>query len=139
MHTISNELKNYFLRLFQIACSDENFDMLELKQLYEFAVQRGIDSQQLQRILIDTVFGLSIPETLDERIEYLYDLAVMICTDQKGSEDEYLLLRKLTKSFEFDDENVNQICGFLLESAGNGLTIEEVITDLKVISPPIFY
>jgi len=139
MHTISNELKNYFLRLFQIACTDENFDMLELKQLYQFAIQRGIDSQQLQKILIDTVFGLTIPETLDERIEYLYDLAVMICAEQKGSEDEYLLLRKLAKSFEFNEGNSAQICDFLLESARNGLTVEEVITDLKAISPPIFY
>lgn len=127
MHTISNELKVHFLRIFQIACSDENFDMLELKQLYEFAVRRGIDAQQLQRILIDTVFGLSIPETLDERIEYLYDLAVIIQADQNKSDDKYKLLRKFAQNFQFADENIDQICDFLLESAKDELTPKEVI------------
>ncbi|SDM06808.1 hypothetical protein SAMN05421813_105148 [Daejeonella rubra] len=127
MHTISNELKNHFLRLFQIACSDENFDMLELKQLYEFAAHRGIDTQQLQRILIDTVFGLSILETLDERIEYLYDLAVIIQADQNVSDDKYMLLRKFAKKFQFADENIEQICDFLLESSRNELTTKKVI------------
>ena len=127
MHTISNELKIHFLRIFQIACSDENFDMLELKQLYEFAVHRGVDAQQLQRILIDTVFGLSIPETLDERIEYLYDLAVIIQADQNVSNDKYKLLRKFAKNFQFADENIEQICDFLLESARNEQEAMEVV------------
>ena len=127
MHTISNELKSHFLRIFQIACSDENFDMLELKQLYEFAVHRGVDALQLQRILIDTVFGLSIPEILDERIEYLYDLASIIQADQNVSEDKNKLLRKFAKIFQFADENIKQICDFLLESARNELEAKEVI------------
>ena len=127
MPTISNELKSHFLRIFQIACSNENFDMLELKQLYEFAVHRGVDAQQLQRILIDTVFGLSIPETLDERIEYLYDLAVIIQADQNVSNDKYKLLRKFAKNFQFADENIEQICDFLLESARNEQEAMEVV------------
>lgn len=131
MEKISIQLKSHFLRLYQIACSDENFDMLELKQLYQFAAQRGVDTEQLQNILIDPVFRLSIPETVNERIEYLYDLAVMIWADQKISDDEYNALSKFAKNFQFDDDNIRQICDFLLECAKKNMTYEEVITTIN--------
>lgn len=34
---ISIELKSHFLRLYQIAFSDDNFDILEMQMLYKFA------------------------------------------------------------------------------------------------------
>lgn len=33
MNEINIELRSHFLRLYQIACADENFDILEMKQL----------------------------------------------------------------------------------------------------------
>lgn len=131
MTTINTQLKSHFLRLYQIACSDENFDMLELKQLYQFAEQRGVDTEQLQNILIDPVFRLSIPETLDERIEYLYDLAVMIWADQEVTEDELNALRKFSRNFEFAEENIDSICTFLLKCAEKQLSTREVINKIN--------
>lgn len=126
MESISIQLKSHFLRLYQIACSDENFEMLELKQLYQFASKRGVDTEQLQNILIDPVFRLSIPESVDERIEYLYDLAVMIWADQKVSDDEYNALKKFAKNFQFEEENIIRICDFLIECAKKDMSIQEV-------------
>lgn len=128
---ISTELKSHFLRLYQIACADENFDVLEMKQLYKFAAERGIEEQQIQNILIDPVFRLSIPETLNERIEYLYDLAVMIWVDKTVTEDEYNTLRKFCKNFEFVDENISKICDYLLECAKTDMNIEEVLNNIN--------
>jgi hypothetical protein len=102
-----------------------------MKQLYLFAAQRGIDTQQLQNILIDPVFRLSIPETLNERIEYLYDLAVMIWVDQNITDDEYNTLRKFCRNFEFTDENIDPICDFLLDCAKKELSLQEVLTAIN--------
>lgn len=131
MNAISIELKSHFLRLYQIACADENFDMLELKQLYQFAAKRGIETEQLQNILIDPVFRLTIPETLNERIEYLYDLAVMIWADQSITEDEYNTLKKFSKNFQFAEENIQEICDFLLDCAKKGLSVQEVLKSIN--------
>jgi hypothetical protein len=131
MITITTKLKSHFLRLYQIACTDEDFDVLEMKQLYAFAAQRGIDQQQLQNILIDPVARLSIPESLNERIEYLYDLAVMTWVDHHITEDEYNTLRKFCRHFEFDDENIDQICDFLLDCAKNEMSLQEVLTTIN--------
>jgi hypothetical protein len=128
---ISTSLKSHFLRLYQIACSDENFDVLEMKQLYFFAEQRGVDTQQLQSILIDPVFRLSIPETLNERIEYLYDLAVMTWVDKQITIDEYNTMKKFCKNFDFDEGNINEICDFLLECAKKEMTVQEVLNTIN--------
>lgn len=130
-NNITTALKSHFLRLYQIACADEDFDVLEMKQLYQFAAQRGVDTEQLQKILIDPVFRLSIPDTLEERIEYLYDLAVMIWIDKTITDDEYNTLRKFCKNFEFEEDNINPICDFLIECAKKEMSIQEVLTAIN--------
>lgn len=129
--TISTQLKSHFLRLYQIACSDENFDVLEMKQLYKFAEERGIDAVQLNEILTNPVQRLGIPDSLEERIEYLYDLAVMIWADQYITDDEINTLKKYCRKFEFMEENVPEICNFLIECAKKETPKEEVLNLIK--------
>lgn len=114
---ISTELKSHFLRLYQMALSDDNFDILELQMLYKFAEERGVNKEQLNEILLNPSQELSIPETLDEKIEYLYDLALMIWADDVATEDEINTLKKYCLKFDFLEENVDDICEFLLSNA----------------------
>ena len=58
---ITNELKSHFLRLYQMAFSDDNFDVLELQMLYTFAKDRGISQSQLNQILLSPINDISIP------------------------------------------------------------------------------
>lgn len=125
--SISVELKSHFLRLYQIACADENFDILEMKLLYKFAEDRGVDTAQLNEILVNPVHRLGIPESQDKRIEYLYDFAVMIWVDKEITEDEYNTLKKYCKKFEFLDENIVEICDFLLDCAKKYLPTYKVL------------
>lgn len=127
-NTISIELKSHFLRLYQIACADENFDVLEMKLLYKFAQERGIDTAQLNEILTNPVHQMGIPDSPEKRIEYLYDFAIMIWIDKKVTEDEYNALKKYCKKFEFLDENITEICDFLIDCAKQELPKEEVLT-----------
>lgn len=63
---ITNELKTHFLRLYQIAFSDDNFDVLELQMLYKFAEERGLTKDQLDEILLSPIQNSVIPESLEE-------------------------------------------------------------------------
>lgn len=128
---ISIELKSHFLRLYQIAFSDDNFDILEMQMLYKFAEKRGIAKEDLNQILLNPSHQTLIPETLELRIEYLYDLALMICVDNKITEDEINTLRKYCSKFGFLDENVNSITDFLIESAKNNLSKQEIIDKIN--------
>lgn len=130
---ISTELKTHFLRLYQMAFSDDNFDVLELQMLYSFAQQRGVNEEQLNHILLHPTNDVSIPETLEKRVEYLYDLALMIWADGKETEDERNTLKKYCKRFEFLNENIEELTSYLLTSAKEGVKKEEIINDIKTL------
>lgn len=128
---ITTELKSHFLRLYQMAFSDDNFDVLELKMLYKFAEERGLTEEQLNEILLHPSHDSLIPETLEVRIEYLYDLAVMIWADEKVTEDEYVTLKKYCKKFNFLDENITELADYLLACAKKKLSKEEIIKNIN--------
>lgn len=114
-----------------MAFSDDQFDVLEMQMLYKFAEDRGVTKEQLDEILLNPSHDSSIPETLEERVGYLYDLAVMIWADQKVTEDEYITLKKYCKKFEFLDENIPNLTDYLLESAKNGIDKEDIIKEIN--------
>lgn len=128
---ITAALKSRFLRLYQMACADENFDTPEMKQLYLFAEQRGVETSQLEKILTDPLARISIPETRDERVEYLYDLAVMTWADKEVTDDEYDTLQKFCRRFQFEDANIDNICSFLLACAEQEMTLSQVLTKIN--------
>ncbi|RKS53777.1 hypothetical protein BC962_2033 [Gillisia mitskevichiae] len=128
---ITAQLKSHFLRLYQIALSDENFSHLEMQLLYKFAEERNVSSEELDKILSGSIGEITIPDTLEERMEYLYDFAVMIWADQKITEDELITLKKYCRKFEFLDENVDALAEYLLESAKENKSKTEFLNELN--------
>lgn len=130
MSVITNNLKSHFLRLYQMAFADDLFDQLELKMLYDFARERGIEKEQLDHLLLHPSHEKSIPETVEEKVEYLYDLARMIWADNKVTEDERITLQKYCKKFGFLDENVEALTEYLLLQAEKNISLNEVLQEL---------
>lgn len=129
--TISIELKSHFLRLYQIALSDDNFSHLEMQLLYKFAEERAISKIELDNILTGYAGDVVIPETLENKIEYLYDFAIMIWADNIVSEDEKTALKKYIKSFGFLEDNIDELSEYLLNSAKQGKCKSEILKELK--------
>lgn len=128
---ISTELKSHFLRLYQIALSDDNFSHLEMQLLYKFAEERAISRVELDDILTGYAGDVLIPETIEKKIEYLYDFALMIWADNIISTDEEIALKKYIKSFGFLEENVEDLAAYLLDSAKLNKPKNEILKELK--------
>jgi hypothetical protein len=129
---ITLELKSHFLRLYQIALSDDQFDVLELQMLYHFAYERGIPKEELDKLFLNPInTELSIPENLDTRIEYLYDFAKIIWADGKITEDEVNMLKKYCRKFNFLDENINDLSNYLIDCVQKNIQKEEIINQLN--------
>ncbi|PWK18572.1 hypothetical protein [Xanthomarina spongicola] len=124
---ISTELKSHFLRLYQMAFSDDNFDVLEMQMLYKFAEERGVTKVELDNILLNPSHETAIPEMVEDRLEYLYDLAIMIWVDGIVTQDERNTLRKYCVKFGFLEENIDELTGFLLENAEKGIAKGELL------------
>jgi uncharacterized tellurite resistance protein B-like protein len=131
MKEISNELKSHFLRLYQMAITDDDFSSLELKMLYKFAEDRNISNNELDKILLTASEKFDIPDQIEKRVEYLYDLACMILADGVITEDEKNTLKKYCKKFEFLDENLDELIQYLLESAEMGISKDDVINQIN--------
>lgn len=129
---ITIQLKSHFLRLYQMALADDNFDILELQMLYHLAEQRGIPKEELDRLFLNPVSKESnLPEDLNVRIEYLYDLTCIIWADGIITNDELNTLKKYCKKFEFLDENIDELANYLIGCVQKGMDKNEIISQLN--------
>lgn len=128
----TESLKAHFLRLYQMAICDDNFSSLELKALYKSAEERGISQKNLDEILLNPINSkVTIPESIEEKIDYLYDLTVMIWADGEVSSNEKSSLEKYVLMFGFMEENVLQIVEYLIDSVKEGKSKTDIFNDLK--------
>ncbi len=126
------QLKSHFLRLYQMALTDDNFDVLELQMLYHLADERGIPKEELDKLFLNPVNHQSnIPEELNTRIEYLYDLTCIMWANKEITDDETNTLKKYCKKFEFLDENIDDLSNYLIECVQKGISKEEIINQLN--------
>ena len=131
MNEITVELKSHFLRLYQMAFSDDNFDLLELQMLYRFAEERGVSKNDLEKFLLEPSHNSTIPEKFEKKIEYLYDLAIMIWADNVATDDEINTLKKYCLKFGFLEENISNLSQFLLEKAKEKISKEDLILQIN--------
>ena len=129
--TITAELKSHFLRLYQLAMVDGDFSPLEWKMLYQFAEERNIEKEELDKILLNPIGEIKVPEKVETRIEYLYDFAKLIWADGKVTADEENTLKKFCKKFEFLDENIDELTKYLLDNAKNDKSLDEILNELN--------
>lgn len=129
---LTENLKAHFLRLYQMAICDDDFSPHELKMLYKTAEERGISSKKLDEILLNPINSKSlIPETIEEKVEYLFDLTVMIWADGVVTENELSALNKYVALFGFMEENVKDIADYFIEAVKQGKTKQDILNDLK--------
>jgi len=129
---LTTELKSHFLRLYQMALTDDNFNALELQMLYHFADERGVPKEELEKLFLNPVtHEQDIPEDLKTRIKYLYDLTRIIWADEKITDDEMNTLRKYCKKFEFLDENIDDLANYLIDCVKKGVQKQEIINQLN--------
>ena len=129
---ITLELKSHFLRLYQMALSDDQFDVLELQMLYHFADERGIPKEEMDKLFLNPVnTEFIVPESLNTKIEYLYDLTRIIWADGKITDDEINMLRKYCRKFDFIEENINDLSDYLIDCVQKNIGKEEIIIQLN--------
>ena len=129
---ITLELKSHFLRLYQMALSDDQFNVLELQMLYHFADERGIPKEELDKLFLNPVnVEFTVPEALNTKIEYLYDRTRIIWADEKITDDELNMLRKYCRKFDFVEENINDLSDYLINCVQKNIGKEEIISQLN--------
>ncbi len=136
---ISENLKAQFLRLYNMAFSDDNFHILELKMLYRFAHERGISEKDLNHLLLNPIHpteaSLLIPESIEEKITCLYQLCEMIWADGVVEKDERTALEKYILCFGFEKKNAAELGNYLLQAVKDEKPLTHVLNELQENTP----
>ena len=123
------ELSAHFLNLYSMALTDSAFDEKEIAVLYKLGEERGIPKETIDTMLLSPPGPdeLTLPNTLYEKMEYLYDYARMIMADGIVHADELATLEKFCIKFQFESKNIPTITEFLLEAARNNVAKKELL------------
>jgi len=121
-------LKSHFLNLYSMALADIEFDETEIAVLYRLGESRGIPRNEIDTIILNpSQAKFHAPQTIEEKVEYLYDYARMILADGKVEHYELKTLEKFCSKFDFRDENIPAIIELLVEAAKNNVATNELL------------
>lgn len=123
------ELQTHFLNLYSMALSDSEFDEKEIAILYKIGAERGIPKETIDTLLLSPPLAehLNLPNTLSEKIEYLYDYAKMILADGIVHDEEVRTIEKFCTKFQFEENNIPTIALLLIEAAKNDISKNELL------------
>lgn len=121
-------LKTHFLNLYSMALADSSFTESELATFYQTADRHNISKAEVDQIILNpATVHFTVPGTIDEKIEYLYDYAKMIVSDGVIEDSEVAAFEKFCRKFEFQEENIPQIRELMIDAAKNGVETTEIL------------
>jgi hypothetical protein len=126
---MTSELQTHFLNLYSMALADTEFDEKEIAVLYRLGEEKGVPKETIDAMLLSPPApgDLNIPDTLVEKIGYLYDYAKMILADGIVHDDEVMTLEKFCIKFHFEENNAPVIAQLLIEAARNDMSKSDLV------------
>lgn len=128
---IDEVLKSHFLSLYCMTVSDSDVSVEELETLYKIGLEYGISRDEIQSIIINPNTATLVPDTLREKIAYLYDLTRIANSDGKIVQEEKDLIGKYVIKYGFPAENSEAIVEFFIEKVKEGISLEEILAEFK--------
>lgn len=130
--SLTPELKAHFLNLYHMALADSHVDIKELEMLYRIGEARGVSRSDIDTLLLQPGQSeFTPPETVLEKIDCLYDLSLIAWADGVLDEEEKETLARYCMRFGFKDENIAQICEFLLEEAAKNTPKHQILSTVS--------
>ncbi|WP_456105213.1 hypothetical protein [Prevotella sp.] len=131
MESITPEQRNHLIDLYRLALVDEDFDMREVFLLTELCKKYNVNLNEISIKLTSTEHEVLIPESVEERIKYLYELTQMAWADNIIQDCERDMLRNYALRYDFLEENVDSIVDYLIDSVRDGKTLESIYKELQ--------
>lgn len=128
---IDDVVKRHFFNLYCLALSDGYLDFTELQTLYEIGVEHGITHDQINQLVLTANLAPKAPETIAEKVEYLYDLTRMAWADGKIEPEERDIIKKCVIRYGFLPENATGIVDFFIESVKENKSKTDILNEIN--------
>ena len=125
---ISESLQSQFLALYCMVVADGVVDVKELETLYRIgSEQYGLTSQDINNAVLKNGSSFIVPENMESKIKFLYNLATIAWADGVLEDSEKELMHKYIIRLGFLTENADAIADFIFDCVQKGKTIEETL------------
>lgn len=112
--------------------ADGDVAISELDELYRIAREHyGFSQEEIDQAVLSGGSSFFIPEQDEEKIKYLYDLALIATADGIIDKSEVILLKNYALKFGFYEENVEELVDLLLNFAKKKSSVEEILNLTK--------
>ncbi|MCM1318551.1 MAG: TerB family tellurite resistance protein [Bacteroides sp.] len=123
-------LKSRFVVLYSMVLADGIVEAAELETLHRIGKEcYGLTPEEIASFCVGAT-PLILPEQIEEKIDFLYQLAQIAVCDGRVDDSERKLLERYALKMSFVSENIPQIIEFLLEKAENDIPSKQVISEI---------
>ena len=127
---MTDEMKSHFMNLYNMVLADGNVKPEELVQIYKMGLRHGVSPAEFNQLLLSPV-SATLPDTLEKKVNFLYDLTEIILADGKVDESEVSALKRYCSLFGFEEENAAAIADFMIDKVKQGLSFETILNEIK--------
>ncbi|MBR1655955.1 hypothetical protein [Prevotella sp. Rep29] len=132
MEKINEKRKMQFLELYSMVMADGIVHPKEMETLYRIGVENyGLTEEEIDESVKDSGVSSFIPELPEERITFLYQMALIAWADGELEESERKMLHRYASKYGVDENSVEKLIDFLLEKAHDNVEEEKVIKELN--------
>lgn len=124
---MEGKLKSHFLSLYCMIVADGDVAISELDEMYRIARENyGLTQEEINAAILSGGSAFYIPDNNEDKIRYLYDLALIASADGV-EESEVMLLKRYALKFGFLEDNVADLVALLLDYAQRKAPVEELL------------
>ena len=128
---IDSKLRLHFLNLYCMVVADGIVDPKELETIYRIGRESyGLSEEEINKAVVGAGTTYVIPDSPEERMRILYEMAIIAWADGKIEDSEHKMLRDYALRYGVVEENVMAFIDYLLEKAHNNMSVEEIMNEL---------
>jgi uncharacterized tellurite resistance protein B-like protein len=130
----SQELSSHLINLFRVAAADGKISKDEFELLFILSKKSGISDQDLAKITSENhQEPILIPDTIEERIQHLFDLVCMVVADHKIDHREVGLCQEIARQYGIPNAIVEQLIGKLVIAGETEVISESFLEEIEAL------
>ena len=116
-----------FLELYRMVLADGIAHPKEMETLYRIGIENyGLTNEQITKEIAEESFSTFIPQTPEDKIKLLYELALIAWADGVIEESEKKLLKRYAILFGIKEELSDEFVDFLLKKVQDNVSENEI-------------
>ncbi len=128
---ISKSLQLHFLNLYCMVIADGIVDPKEMETIYRIGRENyGLSEEEINKAVVEAGTTYAIPESNEEKVRILYEMAVVAWADGKIEDSERKMLRSYALRYGVIEKSVTSFVDYLLEKAHDDVSEEDIIKEL---------